>query len=90
MHTHITTTTLIPGSVCVQFSKMGLIPLEELHSHGIVPPSQKAAAASLTEKTSFLFVFTFNYSVSGKEVATKLPPIPRIKCSLIIWSQSTL
>lgn len=50
------------------------------HSHGIVPPSQKETTASLTERTSFLFGFTSNHSVSRKEVTIKLPPIPRIKC----------
>lgn len=50
------------------------------HSHGLAPPTRQDAAASLTERTSFLFVFKSNYSVSRKELTIKLPPIPRIKC----------
>lgn len=56
-HVHITTTTLIPGSVCVQFSKMGLVPLQELHSHGIVPPRRRLPQHHwLREPVSYLFL----------------------------------
>lgn len=66
----------------MHFQKMGLIALQELYSIVLWPnASQKNAAVSLTERSSFLFVFLkSNYSIARKEIIIKLPPMPKIKC----------